>query len=206
MKKLIGIVNCGTGNFLAIKNMLDFLGIDSEVEVNPKNALKFDKIILPGVGSFDDNIQKLYSSGWVEGLELFKEKQRDILGICVGMQIMLNKSEEGNNKGLGWVDGEVKKFDKKLIQNNLPIPHMGWNKIKFNHENKLFVDFKDDTKFYFCHSFYSKIFDNKYSTSTTRYGFDFCSSFQFNNLHAVQFHPEKSHKYGINLLNNFVKN
>ncbi len=197
---MILIFDLKTGNLSSIKKALDYLNIINKISDNPNDLEKSSKIILPGVGSFDNFMKKLKASELKENLRhQIYEKKKPFLGICLGMQILLNSSEEGIEKGLGLIDGRFKKFDNSL---NLRIPHMGLNYVKIIRENKLINGNKK--KFYFVHSYYAET-DEKNVIATTDYGISFPSIINFENLYGVQFHPEKSQNDGKQILSNFSK-
>jgi len=198
---MIGLLNYGLGNINAFSNILKNLNIEFKIPENEDDILTCDKFILPGVGSFDEAVTKLKSKNYFEILEddVIKKK-KFILGICVGMQIFLNNSEEGSSLGLGWIDGEVKKFNISKLR----VPHIGWNKIKIINKNKFLEDIEDH-EFYFLHSYYCEIKSKDSIITTTNYNIDFCSAFISENIFGIQFHPEKSHDSGIKLINNFAK-
>ena len=195
---MIGIISYGCGNILSIKNMLDYLRIKSFIIDSPDQIKEATKLILPGVGSFDNGIQKLLDGLWIKELEkhvLIDKKP--VLGICLGMQLMCNSSEEGHLEGLGWVDAKVLKFDSK----NIKVPHMGWNEVE------IFKDtlFKNNLRyrFYFVHSYYVSCESNEVISTKCLHEDNFTSSFEKENIFGVQFHPEKSHKFGMEVLKNF---
>lgn len=195
---MIGIIDYNMGNVGSVESMINFLGYsDTKIISTPQELSEVDKIILPGVGSFDNGISSLKATGMLK--ELNKQvitNSKYILGICLGMQLFMEKSEEGKLKGLGWIEGECKKFlfnDKKL-----KIPHMGWN-IANPTKKSLCVS----SRFYFVHSYYVKC-SPKYTMLETTYGITFPSGISKNNIFGVQFHPEKSHKYGMELIQNFI--
>lgn len=202
---MITIVNYGSGNVRAIGNIYNQLNIKyriiDKVTDFPKET---SKIILPGVGAFDETMKSLNISGFKELLdEKVLIEKIPVLGICVGMQILSEGSEEGYLEGLGWIKGVVKKFDVSKL-NFLPkIPHLGWNSISPVVQSTLldFVDF--ETGFYFIHSYFFECFNSSDILTTTEYGETFTSSVQHNNIFGTQFHPEKSHSNGIQLLKNF---
>ena len=202
----IVIVDYGMGNIGSIQNMLKYLGADSIVTSDKKEIENADKLILPGVGHFKsamDNINKL----GIKEILSYKvlEEKKPILGICLGMQLMCSFSEEGGVKGLSYIDSLVKKFNF-LDDNELKVPHMGWNKVKLiNNQSQIFKKSLEGSKFYFVHSYYVKCNDSSNVLTKTDYGLNFDSSFENGNIFGVQFHPEKSHRYGINLFNNFLK-
>lgn len=200
---MITIIDYNMGNIGSIINMFKKLGIDS-ICTNDKDKIKSaEKLLLPGVGHFKNGMKELEKSGLIELLN-FKvlEEKTPILGICLGMQLMTNFSEEGNCKGLGWVDSEVKKIS--FDDPSLKIPHMGWNKVKLNKEHQLLNNLEEDSRFYFVHSYAVKCNCESDILTYTHYGNDFVSSFQKENILGVQFHPEKSHKFGMQLLKNFA--
>lgn len=198
---MIGLLNYGLGNINAFSNILKNLNIEFKIPQNEDDILTCDKFILPGVGAFDEAVTKLKSENYFEILEdEVIKKKKFILGICVGMQIFLNKSEEGSSLGLGWIDGEVKKFNN----NKFRVPHIGWNKIKIINKNKFLEDIEDH-EFYFLHSYYCEIKSKDSIITTTNYNIDFCSAFISENIFGIQFHPEKSHDSGIKLINNFAR-
>jgi glutamine amidotransferase len=201
---MITIIDYGVGNINAFQNIYKTLGKDvciAKKDIDLKNA---SKLILPGVGHFDYAMSKFNNSGMVKIVEeLVQINKIPILGICVGMQMLANNSEEGVIPGLGWIDAGVKKIDTSLLQQKTRLPHMGWNDIKILDNNPLFFDFHKIPKYYFLHSYY---FDCKHQSNviaTASYGNTFACAVNHNNIFGVQFHPEKSHLYGIKLLENF---
>lgn len=201
---MIKIVNYGSGNIRAIGNIYDRLNIKYEVAETP-NALKgAEKIILPGVGAFDETMGMLNKSGFREILdELVLGLQIPILGICVGMQILSEGSEEGTLDGLGWIKGSVRKIDKNLLEHKPKLPHLGWNSVEIKKYSPLLENVEPINGFYFIHSYYFECTDANDELTTTFYGKRFSSSVNKENITGVQFHPEKSHHNGINLLRNF---
>ena len=201
---MIQIIDYGLGNTGSIYNMLKKIGVKSEIVDNPVKLNDGSKYILPGVGSFDNGMKLLKNNNWIEKLnELIILKKNPILGICLGMQLMTKSSEEGIIPGLSWIDADVKKFSFK--DNNLKIPHMGWNNINPIKNNKLFYELNNQSRFYHVHSYYVLLNDSSNEIASTNYSKEFTSSFQKDNIFGVQFHPEKSHKYGMQLLSNFSK-
>ena len=204
---VITIVNYGLGNIKAFYNIYKSLNIKVKIASNVDQLSNADKIILPGVGSFDWAIERLNQSGMIETLNyLVLEKEIPILGVCVGMQIMADTSEEGQLQGLGWINAHVSKLKeeclKSKITKNLLLPHMGWNNINIKNDSPLFKGLSK-SKYYFLHSYcFCSISDNS-TLTTTKYGQEFISSFSLKNIYGVQFHPEKSHDWGIKLLKNF---
>ena len=204
---MIGVVNYGLGNIQAILNIYKNFNIPA---FPISNALEFDKvsrIILPGVGAFDWAMKKLNSSGLRDRLdEMVIQKNIPVLGICVGMQMMAERSEEGQMDGLGWVQGDVKHFRHNIEcdSEKMDVPHMGWNNINIMNYHPLLKGFDKKSYFYFLHSYFFSGKDKKQILTSTDYLGRFTSSFQNNNIFGVQFHPEKSHKWGERLLQNFA--
>lgn len=203
---MIGIIDYGSGNVNAIGAIYQNLNLPFKFISNVNDFVGIEKIILPGVGAFDATMQQLSNSGLLEKINyLVLDKKMPILGICVGMQVMASKSEEGNLKGFGWISGTVKKFNKALIEFKPKIPHMGWNSIKNANIHPIFNGIDFNIGFYFIHSFYFKCDDESNILSTTNYYNIFTSSIIKNNIFGVQFHPEKSHSNGVIFLENFAK-
>jgi glutamine amidotransferase len=202
---MISIVSYGLGNINAIKNIYKRQNIDVEIAINFKQLEYADKLILPGVGSFDWAMNRLNASGMRECLdEMVLEKKVKVLGICVGMQMMAHSSEEGTAAGLSWIDAEVVSFKNIDNADGMNLPHMGWNDVNFYDTDSLFKNMHEP-QFYFLHSFYLKTFQPEVILSTTFYHIDFTSSVRHSNIYGVQFHPEKSHKWGELLLKNFAE-
>jgi len=202
---MITIIDYGLGNINAIYTVYKNLNITVTVASNPSELDNAKKYILPGVGSFDYAMEKLNKSGMRDKLnKLVKDNGIPILGICVGMQMMAECSEEGQMDGLGWVKGDVLHFEHiKSDNKNMDIPHMGWNNITINKENPLLAELSNSSYFYFLHSYYFETHDNTNIVSTTKYGNHFVSTINKENIFGVQFHPEKSHQSGVQLLKNF---
>jgi glutamine amidotransferase len=189
------------GNVGSVYNMIKKIGFEALITSNINEIEKAKKIILPGVGAFDNGIINLKKLGLIEILEykVFKERV-PILGICLGMQLMTKKSEEGELQGLSWIDAETKRF----VSDTYKIPHMGWNYVKIIKNSDLFSSEFSEWRFYFVHSYYVECYNKDDILTTTFYIHDFVSSFQRENIIGVQFHPEKSHKFGMMLLKNFI--
>ena len=195
------------GNLGSIKNMFKYIGVESKIESDLDKIKNASKILLPGVGSFDTAMKKINESGLKEVLnEKALKEQVPVLGICLGMQLLTNSSEEGILDGLGWVDAKTMSF-KSVIDKKYRIPHMGWNIVSESNESKLTDGFKDfdETRFYFVHSYFVKVGNEKNSILKTDYGLKFDSAIQKDNIFGAQFHPEKSHKFGMKLFENFAK-
>ena len=202
---MITIINYGSGNVAAIANAYKRLNIDYVVATKPDELYHGSKLILPGVGAFDKTMELLNSSGLTDELnQLVLTKKIPILGVCVGMHVMANKSEEGNLKGLGWFDASVKKLDVSVLNQKPYLPHMGWNSVKSHLNHDLFNDVDLNRGYYFLHSFYFSCNNLKNILASTFYGFDFPSVVNVGNIYGVQFHPEKSHSNGLNLFANFA--
>lgn len=200
---MIAIIDYGVGNIKAFANVYKNLNIPFKVAKSNNNLIDITKIILPGVGSFDHAMQSLQDSGMREKLdELVLDKKIPVIGICVGMQMLANSSDEGKLPGLGWINAVVKKFDYSQ-QNNMPLPHMGWNSIKTNRKNQLLCNLEVNPRFYFLHSYYFECNNGNDIIATTNYGVFFTSVVNHENIYGIQCHPEKSHHNGITLLKNF---
>ena len=199
---MIKIINYGLGNVKAFYNIYKSLGIECEICESPESIQDAIKLILPGVGSFDWAMYKLNNSGMREILDkLVLEKKIPILGICIGMQIMMEQSEEGKEKGLSWIKGNNLHLSINN-SNELKYPHMGWNNIEFN-DNFLFKNIVNPN-FYFLHSYHVELHNNCQAEAYAKYGKKFTCAFSNNdNIFGVQFHPEKSHSSGVKLLENF---
>ncbi|MGZ3866671.1 MAG: imidazole glycerol phosphate synthase subunit HisH [Bacteroidia bacterium] len=202
---MIAIVDYGIGNLASVLNMFKKIGVKDVVISNEKEVLaKANKLLLPGVGAFDAGMGNLENSGLIPILneKALKEKV-PVLGICLGMQLLTKRSEEGKKNGLGWIDAETIKFTP-APELKLKVPNMGWNYITVQRENPL-VDMKSKNRFYFVHSYYVKCFDEKQSLATSHFDIDFTCMVNKENIYGAQFHPEKSLKFGMKLLENFSK-
>lgn len=201
---MIYIVDYGAGNLGSIANMLRKLGQPAIITSKQEDLKKAEKLILPGVGNFDYGISKLQESGLIEILnKKVLEDKIPILGICLGAQLMTRKSEEGKMPGLGWFDAEVKKFAFPL-NSKLRVPHMGWNYVSVKKQIPLILDLPKEPRFYFVHSYYIDSNNEDDIMLTTVYGNEFVSGLNHENISALQFHPEKSHKYGLKIFQNFL--
>ena len=203
---MIGIIDYGSGNVQAIATIYKNININYQVISKPEDLDKADKLILPGVGAFDSTMQKLIDSGLKDKLnELVLDKKIPILGICVGLQVMGYKSDEGKLPGLGWIAGKVSRFDETKIKFKPKLPHMGWNTINDVQNHKLFEGIDLDFGFYFVHSFYFECEEEHNILTTSNYGVKFTSSIYANHIFGTQFHPEKSHGNGVQLFKNFAE-
>jgi len=202
---MITIIDYGVGNVLAFQNVFKRLSIPSKIAKCENDLMGSSKLILPGVGHFDYTMSQLNNSGMRDRLdELVLKEKIPVIGICVGMQMMAKKSDEGTLDGLCWIDANVKKFDEATINHHTKLPHMGWNDVKPNENHPLFKGLEQQAIFYFLHSYYFKCSNEENSISKTDYGINFSSSIQHDNIYGIQFHPEKSHSYGERLLKNFA--
>ena len=200
---MIGIIDYGLGNIQSFLNGFRILDVPAIPVKNKTDLQKIDRAILPGVGSFDSAIQRLYDFDLVQDLEdLVLNQSLPILGVCVGLQIMARSSEEGTKQGLAWLDGDVKIINKK---DKLPLPHMGWNEIEIKSNNSKLLLNLDKPRFYFLHSYYLSMDKNINQIATTNYGELLTAAVQKNNIYGCQFHPEKSHSSGLKVLENFSK-
>lgn len=206
-KKKIIIVDYGLGNIKSLVNAFNYLEIKTEVSSDKQTIKNAEKLVLPGVGAFDSGVKQLKKRKIFDTInDRVVHNKIPILGICLGMQLFFTKSEEGIENGFNWLNGNAKKFKKR----NLRVPHMGWNYTNMNIKQDFFNSLKKKSYFYFVHSYYleENCINNKYPKLTTEYGKKFLSAFQYKNLFACQFHPEKSQIAGLNLLKNFsnIKN
>jgi glutamine amidotransferase len=182
--------------------MVEKVGGEAEIVTDPETLRDDCKIILAGVGAFDHGVAHLRDKGWIEALnEAVLVRKSPVLGICLGMQLMCNSSEEGKMAGLGWIDGTVKRF-LTFENSQLKVPHMGWNAVKIVKPNPLIVD--SEQRFYFVHSYHAVCNKPENVLATSYYGYELTTAFSHENIYGVQFHPEKSHRFGMSLMKNFV--
>lgn len=202
---MISIIDYGCGNTNAFINAYKKLNITARVVRSVSELENADKIILPGVGSFDYVINKFNQSGLRQIVEkrVLVEKI-DVLGVCAGMQILADISDEGVEEGLGWIKGKIKLFDISKINHTTKIPHMGWNTVD-SIKTPIFHGIDKKARFYFVHSYYFKNCKPSDRIATTHYAGNFTSAVKKDNIYGVQFHPEKSHQNGLKILNNFAK-
>jgi len=204
---MITIIDYGMGNLGSIKNMFKYIGVEATIESDIDKIKNASKILLPGVGSFDTAMKKINEGDLKEVLnEKALKEQIPVLGICLGMQLLTNGSEEGSLEGLGWVPAKTINFKDK-IDKKYRIPHMGWNIVNKSNKSVLTQGFEefDETRFYFVHSYFVKVEDEKNSILKSNYGVEFDSAIQKDNIYGAQFHPEKSHKFGMKLFENFAR-
>ena len=201
---MIVIVDYGMGNLGSILNMLRRLKEPAVISADPETVGRADKIILPGVGSFDAGMKRLQSAGLINVLESRVIRDRiPLLGICLGMQLLTRRSEEGTERGLGWIDAEALRFSATPAKPALRVPHMGWNVVRRQRVSPLTGGMEESERFYFVHSYYIQCAEPRDIVLTADYGVTFVAGFQRDNLYGVQFHPEKSHKFGMRLLQRF---
>jgi len=203
---VISIVDYGVGNIQAIANIYKRLNIPARIARTAEELAGAERIILPGVGAFDWAMSRLNRSGMRGVLDdLALSQSRPVLGICVGMQMLANRSDEGSLEGLGWMDAEVKKFDRAALSEREHLPHMGWNDVEPRSQESLFRDIGATGRFYFLHSYYFAPKNQNMILGVTDYGGLFASCVRAGNIYGVQFHPEKSHQWGTKLLKNFAE-
>ena len=202
---MIAIVDYGMCNVGSIRNMLLRIGAPSVITSDAQEIREADKLILPGVGAFDNAMSSLQRLDLVSVLqERVIEAETPILGICLGMQLMTNRSEEGEMEGLGWIDAETVRFRFPSEHAGLRLPHMGWNTISVRTSSPLLDDLHDESRFYFVHTYHVRSRRDSSVLAATTYGIEFHSAVIRNNIVGTQFHPEKSHKFGLRVLSNFV--
>lgn len=203
---MITIINYGSGNINAIGNIYERLKIPYKIADSAGQVEGAEKIILPGVGAFDETISMLDQSGFRAILDQeVLERKTPVMGICVGMQILAERSEEGTLPGLGWIKGTVKKIDTSLLTGKPKLPHLGWNSIKLLRKHPIFESIEEEEGFYFLHSYYFDCVNEADVLTTSFYGKAFASSVNRENVFGMQFHPEKSHHNGVRLLKNFAE-
>ena len=210
MSQNIVIVDYGMCNVSSVKNMLRHLGYDSVISSELNEIEKAGKLILPGVGNFAEAMHRLESSGMKSLLDYkVKEEQTPVLGICLGMQLLTTYSEEGGCEGLGWIDAETKKFKEAMMTeegSELKVPHMGWDYVRIENRSSIVDGLLQKDRFYFVHSYYVNCYAQENVIATTEYGCRFDSVIQSGHIVGTQFHPEKSLKYGMKILKNYVEN
>ncbi|MEP7318346.1 MAG: imidazole glycerol phosphate synthase subunit HisH [Panacibacter sp.] len=203
---MIVIIDYGVGNLTSIQNMFRKAGVAAIISSNKTDIENASKILLPGMGAFDNCMQRLNESGLRDTIEkkVFNDKI-PVLGICVGLQMFMENSEEGNLAGLGWIKGSTIRFKPGLMQDNQKIPNMGWLEIELKKQSPILADL-ENARFYFAHSYHVKTANTEDALVSAHYGYDFTAGIERDNIIGVQFHPEKSHRFGMQLLKNFSKN
>lgn len=200
----VAIIDYRMGNLFSVVKKIRNLSSEVIITSNVEEIESSDKIILPGVGHFGKAMSNLKELGLIKVLNTqVLENKKPILGICLGMQIMAQKSEEGNTDGLGWIDAEIVKFNVKG-KLKYKVPHTGWNQIKIAKESKLMKNIKDLSEVYFVHAYHLKTSNQSIILNETDYEYNFPSAFEVNNIYGVQYHPEKSHDLGATILKNFI--
>ncbi|NPA66854.1 MAG: imidazole glycerol phosphate synthase subunit HisH [Epsilonproteobacteria bacterium] len=201
---MIGIVDYNMGNLASVINAFAKLGIKASVESDPQKFKNYDKLILPGVGAYADAMEHLKERDMIEAIKEYAASGNYMMGICLGMQLLLESSEEfGYNEGLGLIEGKVIHFDSSRFEQKLKIPHMGWNRM-FTKEHPLFEGLDENHYLYFVHSYHAVV-PTQYSIGKTIYGYEFDSAIAKENILGIQPHPEKSHKNGLAIIENFIK-
>jgi glutamine amidotransferase len=203
---MIAIIDYGMGNLRSVQKGFEKVGFEAVVTSDPRVVLEAERIVLPGVGAFPDCMRNLEHGGFIEPILKVIREGRPFLGICLGLQLLFTESEEfGIHKGLDVIPGRVVRFPEGMEEEEeeLKVPHMGWNQLSFKHRPPAFSGIPDGTNFYFVHSYYVQPDDSSVIATTTRYGIDFCSSVWKDNIVATQFHPEKSQEKGLAILQNF---
>jgi glutamine amidotransferase len=203
---MIKVVSYGSGNVNAITNIYKRLNIPCEVASNHHQLTSATKLVLPGVGAFDQTMRLINNSGMREHIEILVLQEKvPILGVCVGMQIMARRSDEGTSAGLGWVDGAVERLDTSELRHRPHLPHMGWNRIHRTHNAPILNNVDDSRGFYFLHSYCFKCDNSSNILATSSYGREFTAAIVSGNIFGFQFHPEKSHQNGIHVFKNFAE-
>ncbi len=202
---MIGIVDYKMGNLASVINAFAKVGSKARLESDPEKLKAYDRLILPGVGAFGDAMNHLQDSGMDEAIRDFASRDRPLLGICLGMQLLFEESEEfGSYEGLGLVPGRVVRFDESKFDHPLKVPHMGWNELFVQKETPLFAGLPREFYLYFVHSYHAEC-DDAYAIGKTMYGYEFVSAVQNDNVFGIQPHPEKSHENGLKIIENFTK-
>jgi imidazole glycerol-phosphate synthase subunit HisH len=200
---VITIVDYGLGNLGSVRNMLKRIGVPATITGDLDTIAKAEKLLLPGVGAFDNAMERIDSSGLRPVLDHKAMVERiPVLGICLGMQLLMHSSEEGERPGLGWIAGGAYRFP---AEGSLKVPHMGWNLVEVAGDSPLTRDLPEESRFYFVHSYYVRADDEKHAVLKARHGVPFDAALQRDNIFGAQFHPEKSHRFGMKLLENFAR-
>lgn len=201
---MITVISTGISNVHSVRNMLVRIGCEVRISEDPLQVASSDKLILPGVGAFDAGMKALAASGLGEAIhEAVRERRASLLGICLGMQLLLEGSEEGSLQGLSLVTGYAKRF--RFDKPGLRVPHMGWNTVRWSRPSPIRPGTEDDHRYYFVHSYYADCADPADVVGSTAHGGDFASVFQRGRVFGVQFHPEKSHRFGMMLLTRYAQ-
>jgi len=202
---MIGIVDYNMGNLASVINAFEKVGVHAKLESDPSKLQQYDKLVLPGVGAFGDAMEHLKSNYMDEAVTSYAASDKPLLGICLGMQLLFESSEEfGSTQGLGLIPGKVVAFDENKFDHPLKVPHMGWNELFDQKQTPLFKGLEKDFYLYFVHSFHA-VCDKQYAIGKTHYGYEFVSAVQHKNIYGIQPHPEKSHENGLKIIENFSK-
>lgn len=205
-RRKISVIDYGAGNIASVVNMIRHVGGEAEVISSPQDLAGVEKLLLPGVGAFDHAMECLERGGWLDELnKCVLERKIPVMGICLGMQLMCNSSEEGVAQGLGWIDAQVLKFDFQSDSVRLKVPHMGWNVAFVVKSDPLFVDLAIERRFYFVHSYYVDCHNEDNILLSCNYGRSFVAGFRNGNVWGFQFHPEKSHRFGMEIFKRFLE-
>mgnify|MGYP003937295333 CR=1 FL=1 len=210
--RMIGIIDYGMGNLRSVQKAFESLDVEARILNNPQQLDDVDRLILPGVGAFADGMQNLHQQGWVAPLKAYIQSGRPLLGICLGMQLLFDSSEEDAVSpeqpvpGLSILPGEVVRFVTPAPSGEaIKVPHMGWNQIHWTRQDPLLTDLPAGSDVYFVHSYYVKPGDASLTTATCDYGQNFCATIWRDNVWATQYHPEKSQRVGLRMLRNFAR-
>jgi glutamine amidotransferase len=202
---MIAIIDYNMGNLASVQNAFTKLGKETTVESNPAKFQEYDKLVLPGVGAFGDAMEHLKERNMTDAIKEFAQSGKPMLGICLGMQLLFESSQEfGEHEGLGLIAGNVVKFDSNKFDEPLKVPHMGWNRM-FTKKHSLFNGLDDEHYLYFVHTYHVTCKDENDIIGQTYYGYKFTSAVAHDNIMGIQPHPEKSHKNGLKILENFIK-
>jgi glutamine amidotransferase len=202
---MIAIVDYNMGNLASVQNAFVKLGEETIIESDPLKFASYDKLILPGVGAFGDAMEHLRERDMINAIKDFAASKKPILGICLGMQLLFESSEEfGEHEGLGLIKGTVKAFDESKFNEALKVPHMGWNRM-FTKEHPLFVGLDEEHYLYFVHTYHVTCTNPEDIIGETEYGYKFTSAVAHDNIMGIQPHPEKSHENGLKIIENFIK-
>ena len=202
---MIGIVDYNMGNLASVVNAFSKVGSEAKIVADPDRFKEYDRLVLPGVGAYGDAMEHLKERDMIEALEEYAGSGRYMMGICLGMQLLLESSEEfGSHEGLGLIEGKVVAFDTSKFEEVLKVPHMGWNRV-FTKEHPLFKGLDASHYLYFVHSFHAVVENEKNEIGTTLYGYEFSSAIAKENVLGIQPHPEKSHRNGLQIIENFTK-
>jgi glutamine amidotransferase len=201
---MIAIVDYNMGNLASVQNAFAKLGKESVVESDPTRFKNYDKLVLPGVGAFGDAMEHLRERNMIEALREYAKSGKYMLGICLGMQLLFESSQEfGEHEGLGLIKGNVKAFDTSKFEEKLKVPHMGWNRM-FTKKHPLFENLDEEHYLYFVHSYHVNCTNEEDIIGRTNYGYEFTSAVACGNVFGIQPHPEKSHENGLKILENFI--